>query len=297
MSLTPIPAPINGFGRRAFIALAGWWAAIRRYPFVRGARISLVTIYALFLRDAITQHGRRSAGYVWALLEPLLQLTVMMAVFTFFGRAPAIGDSMVVFFLTGILPVILVRIAIIRGANAISSNRGLMAYPQVSGFEIVTARLLLEVVTYAIVVALVALTMFAFTGLPLTAWVSEPLKLLAGLSALVLLCYGSGFLSAQIGRVFAQWSDLMSVMGRLLFFTSGVWYTLGTLPPRLREAVSYNPLAQVIEWIRDGAISGFNSAHIDYAYPIVFGSVCLFLGLFVEWLLRLGQFDLPGNSA
>ena len=33
--------------------------------------------------------------------------------------------------------------------------------------SIVTARLLLDVVTYAIVVALVALTMFAFTGLPL----------------------------------------------------------------------------------------------------------------------------------
>lgn len=291
-----MPVPSDGFGRRAFNALVGWWALMRLNPFIRGARISLVTIYALFLRDAITRHGRRSAGYVWTLMEPLLQLAVMMAVFSFFGRAPAVGDSMVVFLLTGILPVILVRIAIVRGANAISSNRGLMAYPQVSGFEIVTARLLLDLVTYAIVVALVALAMFAFTGLPLTAWVSEPLKLLAALSAMMLLCYGSGFLSAEIGRVFAQWTDLMSVMGRLLFFTSGVWYTLGTLPPRLREAVSYNPLAQVIEWIRDGVISGFDSPHINFAYPIFFGLACLFLGLFVEWLLRLGQFDLPGNS-
>lgn len=297
MSLTPIPAPSDGFGRRALSALAEWWAAVRLDPFVRGARISLVTIYALFLRDAITRHGRRSAGYVWALVEPLLQLTVMMAVFSFFGRAPAVGDSMVVFFLTGILPLILVRSSITRGASAISSNRGLMAYPQVSGFEIFTARLLLDAVTYAIVLALVVLIMFAFIGLPLTAWVSEPLKLLAALSALIILCYGSGFLSAQIGRVFAQWSDLTSVMGRLLFFTSGVWYTLGTLPPRLREAVSYNPLAQVIEWIRDGVISGFDSRHIDFAYPFAFGIVCLFVGLFVEWLLRLGQFDLPGNSA
>lgn len=297
MSLTPMQAPSDGFGRRAFSTLAGWWADVRSDPFFRGARISLVTIYALFLRDAITRHGRRSAGYVWVLIEPLLQLTVMMAVFSFFGRAPAVGDSMVVFFLTGILPVILLRSAIVRGASAISSNRGLMAYPQVSGFELVTARMLLDVVTYAIVFALVALTMFAFTGLPLTAWVSEPLKLLGALSALVILCYGAGFLSAQIGRVFVQWSDLMSGMGRLLFFTSGVWYTLGTLPPRLREAVSYNPLAQVIEWIRDGAIGGFDSRHIDFAYPIAFGVVCLFVGLFVEWLLRLGQFDLPGNSA
>ncbi len=288
MSLTPFP--LNR-GRRG----PDWRAfgeRLDRNPTWRAARISATTIYALLLREAVTRYGRRSAGYVWSLIEPLLQLTVMLTVFGFIGRSPAVGESLVVFFITGIMPLMSFRNAINRGARAITSNRSLMNYPQVRAFEIITARVLLELLTSAMVVFIIALFTKAFFALPFTAWVDNPLELEGALLVLALLCYGAGFLSAQIGRFFNQWSDLTRALGRLLFFTSGVWYTLDTLPAGLRKYVAYNPLAQVIEWIRDAAIPGFESQHVSAFYPIAFAVVCLVIGLFIEWLFQFTGLEL-----
>jgi len=291
MSLTRIPSDRDfKFDLDTFISRAT--KRMASSDVWRAAWISARTIHALLLREAVTRYGRRSAGYAWDLFQPMLQLTAMLAVFGFVGRAPPIGDSLVVFFITGIMPVMSLRQSITRGARAINSNRALMNYPQVRAFEIITARILLEMLTNILVVLLIVLFMKAFFDLAFTAWISAPLELLGALGTLYLLCYGTGFLSAQIGRLFTPWADLMAAVARLLFFTSGIWYTLETLPTSLRQIVMYNPLAQVIEWIRDAAIRGFESQHFNPIYPIAFAVVCLFLGLVLEWFYRITGLDL-----
>lgn len=250
-------------------------------------------IHALVLREAITRYGRRSAGFVWALVQPLMQLVALLAIFAFIRhRSPAAGESLTIFFMTGIMPVFLVRGGLRQGASAIRSNRGLMIYRQVGAFEVITARKILELVTSLCVVLAVMIFMRVFHGLPFYEWMDRPLSLLLALSALAFLAYGMSYLSAQIGRMFDQWRDFAGILGRLLFFTSGVWFTLDSLPPGVRGWAVYNPLAHVIEWIRDAAIPTFSSLHIDRLYPFQFGLVCLVIGLFIDWLHQLSGYDL-----
>lgn len=293
-----IPTSLGARGRNAFDGAGNLYRSlvqrvtqITQTPTYRAARLSLITIHALLLREAITRYGQRSAGYAWAMIQPLIMLSAILLIFRGVGRTPAVGDSLVVFFMTGIIPVMMFRHTISRGANAIRSNRALMRYPQVTGLEVITARVLLELLTNFLVFLIIILFMKAFKGLPIAAWISNPLELLCALGTLALLCYGAAFLSAQIGRVVSQWSDFMGVLGRFLFFTSGVWFTLDTLPPRWRHYAGYNPVAQVIEWIRDAAIPGFESAHVNPGYPIAFAVVCLVLGLFVEWVFQMSGLD------
>jgi capsular polysaccharide transport system permease protein len=256
------------------------------------AMSSLRTIHALFVRESRTRYGRRSAGYVWALISPMLLLIVMMAVFTAIARPAGAGDSLVVFFLSAILPIFLVRGGITRGGNAIRGNRVLMQYPQVNAFEVITSRVVLEALTYFIVLMLFALIMYAFVGLPLTAWIDRPLPMLEAGATLLLLCYGASFLSSQIGRAFDPWNELTGPLGRILLLTSGLWYTMGSLPPEFLQYVQYNPLAHVIEWIRDASISDFQSDLYNPWYPISLGVIFLFLGLFIDWLYRISGYDL-----
>ncbi|MFN3816867.1 ABC transporter permease [Brevundimonas sp.] len=253
---------------------------------------SLRTIHALFLRDSRTRYGRRSAGYVWALISPMILLVVMMAVFTAIARPAGAGESLVVFFLSAILPIYLFRGSITRGGNAIRGNRVLMQYPQVNAFEVITSRLLLEALTYFIVLILFALIMYAFFGLPLLAWIDRPLPMLQAGGALFLLCYGACFLSSQIGRAFDPWNELTGPMGRIILLTSGLWFTMGSLPPEFLNFVQYNPLAHVIEWIRDASISDFQSDLYNPWYPLTLGVIFLFLGLFIDWLYRISGYDL-----
>lgn len=258
----------------------------------RGVVSGLRTIHALLLRESRTRYGRRSGGYVWALISPMIMLVVMMLVFSAIARPAGAGDSLIVFFLTAILPIFLVRGAVTRGGSAIRANRVLMHYPQVNAFEVITARTLLECLTYFIVLVLFVLIMFSFVGLPFTAWVDQPLGMLQAGGALFILCYGVGFLSSQIGRAFDPWNELTGPIGRILLLTSGLWFTLGSLPPDFLAIVKYNPIAHIVEWVRDVSIRDFRSDLYNPWYPVSVGVVFLFAGMFIDWLYRISGYDL-----
>jgi len=281
-------------GERSGEGLPEWGRRIAEAlrPLSAAAGSTFKTIHALLLRESRTRYGRRSGGYVWALISPMILLVTMVVVFAAITRPAGAGDSMVVFFLTAILPVFLVRNVIARGGNAIRANRVLMHYPQVNAFEVITARTLLECLTYFIVLVLFALIMFAFFGLSFTAWIDQPLGMLEVGGALFLLCYGAGFLSSQIGRAFDPWNELTGPIGRILLLTSGLWFTLGSLPPEFLAIVKYNPLAHIVEWIRDVSIRDFRSDLYNPWYPLGLGLIFLVAGLFIDWLYRISGYDL-----
>lgn len=258
-------------------------------PFIAAVVGVANVVHALILREAITRYGRRSAGYIWALFVPVLQAVVLIALFSAIGRSAAAGDSLVVFFITGIIPVFAWRNAAVRGATALHANRALMTYPQVRPFEIVLARTVLELSTSAVVVLVIVVAMAVFGGLTLDHWVDRPLSLMAALAVFVLLCHGTAVLSAQIGRVFDQWKDIMGATGRVFFFASGVWYTFASLPPGPRGIVAYNPLAHLIEWIRDAVISSYSSDLYNPWYPLWVAIILLAAGLFMEWRSRFDE--------
>lgn len=267
------------------------WLDDPRVRWARGAAASFWTslvavskvVHALILREAITRYGRRSAGYIWALFVPVLQAAVLIALFSAIGRGAAAGDSLVVFFITGIIPVFAWRNAAVRGATALQANRWLMTYPQVRPFEIVLARTILEMSTSAVVVLVIVVAMAVFGGLTLDHWIDRPLSLACAIGVFVLLCHGTAVLSAQIGRIFDLWKDIMAATGRVFFFASGVWYTFASLPPGPRQIVAYNPLAHLIEWIRDAVISSYSSDLYNPWYPLAVAIVLLTIGLLMEW--------------
>lgn len=244
-------------------------------------------IEAMILRESITRYGRRSAGFVWALINPMLLVGVMMLLFTFMGRQPAAGEYLSVFFITGIIPVMAWRNAAVQGAGAITGNRGLLNYPQIRPLHIVVARTILELAISGLVVLLFVAGFWTFMDVPITAWIDEPLTLLQALGCLALLCYGSAVLSSQIGRVFQLWGTIMSRLGRILFFTSGLWYTFASLPTGPRALMVYNPLAHNIEWLRDGVIPGFESEFYNPGFPLSVGVIFLAAGLCMEWLIAI----------
>lgn len=281
---------------RLIARLRGLWMEFWRSDFRRGLRLSLIAVHAMLLRDASTRFGQRSAGAVWVIIAPLLRLGGMILLFSFLQRGPAAGDSLVIFFMTGMVPVFLIRNAVTSSGAAIRSSAALLSYPHISALEVVAARVWIEVIADIVVIAVIAFGAKAFVGLEIAAWISEPLELICAMIMLVYFVYAVSFLSAQIGRMWQQWTDISRFMARAIFFTSGVWFTMGSLPPEMREIVKYNPVAHVIEWIRDASIHGFESDLFSVSYPFWFATVCLFIGLFINWLYRLGGYDMePGR--
>ena len=72
-------------------------AAKRRFP---GAR----TVAALMLREMATTYGRSPGGYLWAILEPVVGILLLTAIFSIAFHTPPLGVNFPIFYATGLVP-------------------------------------------------------------------------------------------------------------------------------------------------------------------------------------------------
>lgn len=69
-----------------------------------GIEVMYASIRALFLRELQTRFGHYRIGYVWALLEPALNVIFMLILFGAIVKRVLPGIDYTVFLINGILP-------------------------------------------------------------------------------------------------------------------------------------------------------------------------------------------------
>jgi capsular polysaccharide transport system permease protein len=244
-------------------------------------------IYGLMLRESRTRYGTSDIGYLWALIDPAAQLAMLWLIFDLLGRNPPVPCSMPVFLVTAILPYFFWRNCANRGASAASANLPLLTYPQVKVFDVVVARVLLDAATLVFVTAVFVITLRFTTGELFIHWVRDPFVLSTGIMALFYFAFCTSVLTSSLGRIWRAWPQFFSYVSRPLYFTSGIFFTLGQLPTSFKAVGIYNPIAHLLEWIRTGAIPGFISTSYNPYFPLIFASIMLFVGLFIDWVLRV----------
>jgi len=244
-------------------------------------------VHALILRETRTRHGGLRLGYAWALVEPAVQLGVLWLFYELMGRRVPINASMPAFLLTGIFPYLAWRSASVLGSTAIESNGPLMVHSQVQPVAIVTARVVLEMATTLVVFLIFILLLKLFGGEPFSSWTDEPLSLLGAFGAMSFLAFGFALFNSGISRILTFWPEVIRMTARVLFFTSGVFYTMESLPPNARAIILLNPMSHMIEWIRSAALPGFESDLYSVWYILAWSVWLTFAGLFIDWLLRI----------
>src|SRR5205085_1286096 len=112
-----------------------------------------------------TRFGDAKLGYGWALIEPVLHITVLSATFAVLMHGqPPIGTHFFIFYYTGLVPYLVFVHTSSGMSHAITGNAALLQLPPVTTFDVIAARGLLEIVT-DIIVAVILLAGFAAIGL------------------------------------------------------------------------------------------------------------------------------------
>jgi len=105
-------------------------------------------------------------GYGWALIEPMLHLMLLSAVFALLmHEKPPIGTHFFIFYFTGLVPYHVFIHTSTSMMHGLTSNGSLLQLPLVTPFDVIFSRGLLEFAT-DIVVAVILLAAFAAFGLP-----------------------------------------------------------------------------------------------------------------------------------
>ena len=239
----------------------------------RSAGIQGRVIHALLLREILTRYGRHNIGFLWLFVEPMLFTTGVTTLWTITKAVHGSNLPIVAFALTGYSAVLLWRNMPARCIGAIEPNLSLMYHRNVRVIDIFIARLLLEGGGATISFATLSL-FFIYIG-----WLDPPVDILTVACGWLFTAWFGASLAILLGAL-AERSEIVDKIWHpasyLAFPLSGAGFTLAALPPVARYYLSYVPMVNGVELVREGYFG--NRIHAFYSIPYL-TAVCVALTL------------------
>lgn len=241
-------------------------------------QIQVATVRALFFRELLTRFGtdQLRLGYIWAVLSPGLQVLMMVVIFSIIKVRVVPNMDYVLFLVAGIVPWMLFSSSATRALGAVEANKGLFNYRPVLPIDAVIARTLLEGVLYFAVFVLF-LSGLWWLGYEIS--VSHVPLLLVSWLLLWLFSLGFALIMMVIGHWSAEIARFVSILIRIMYFISGILYSLHVLPEEYLAYVLWNPVPHVIEHMRHALAPTYPIDHVSYGYFLASTLVVMFVGL------------------
>jgi lipopolysaccharide transport system permease protein len=212
-------------------------------------------VRALVLRDLRSRYAGSSAGLVWSIASPLLQITILTIVFSFVLDVRLTGLTDVPFPVVlawGLFPWIAVQEALARSTTALVDN-GVMIKRMSFRPEV----LIVQVTLAAAIQQLVALALLG-VAMPLLGVSLRPGLALCVLPFALQLCLmiGVGWILGVLHVYFRDTAQVVVAALQAWFYLTPIVYTLNTAPEILQRLLLLNPLCGIVETFRAFALGG-----------------------------------------
>ncbi|HHQ4672231.1 ABC transporter permease [Aeromonas veronii] len=250
-------------------------------------RTSLVVLkdvtFGLLMRELKTRFGNYRMGYSWAVLDPLLTISLFCFVFGIRQRNGFGGVEAPVFVAAGYLPFLMFQNVTSQLQSAVSANKGLFCYRQVTPFATLLSRFLLETLIGVLVafVLILGLIWLGFDAMP-----ADPLAVLSGYGLLMSFSFALGTLFCVITSLSEEAKKLIPILMRPMMWISAVFFPLAAVPQGYQHLLLWNPVVHALELIRSGWIAGFQTQGGSWSYLT---SITLILLTFAMSAYRLGH--------
>lgn len=250
--------------------------------------LSLRVVGALMVREMVTRYSRMAGGYLWAILEPVGAIALLALVFSQAFRAPPLGTSFALFYATGYLPMMMFSDLAAKTAEALSFNRQLLNYPNVSLPDALAARFLLNLLTHLLVITLFFGGLFALSDQRPAV---EMTPLLLGLGVVAALGFGIGAANCFLTAVTPIWGPIWGVLMRPLFIISCIFFTFESVPQMWRDVLWYNPVIHGVGLVRAGIYPTYDARYAEPGYVLALALITAAAGLFLlrkhrSWILH-----------
>jgi capsular polysaccharide transport system permease protein len=237
-------------------------------------------LFALVMREMSTRFGRSSGGYVWAVLDPVVAVLIMTAIFSQISRHPPLGRDFALFFATGYMAFHIYKDISDYVSNAISSNKALLNFPRISIVDTILARFILQFITSVFVTFLLLSYLYLVST---DQYIIRVEYIFGAIGLAAVLGLGVGALNCLLFPYSATWQKVFSLLNRPLFIISGVFFLVEELPAWARDALWWNPLTHVVATMRVGFYPMY---HPDFVSPVYVIAVGVGILIFAVLLLR-----------
>ena len=238
---------------------------------------------AVVLRDIRSRYFNHGLGFLLIAVWPLAHMLILLAVYAALGRQAPYGDSLRVFFATGLIPT-LAFVYVSRWMSlSLILNRPMLAFPVVTVLDIMAARAFLEI-TAAVLTLIFLFLILLFMGD--NPYPFDPHEAAFAYLACLLLAIGFGSIAGVLVMFMPVFATVYALTMILFYLLSGTLFVLSALPEPIAYALSWNPVLQTVEWMRSAYYPDYSDKYLDKTYTLGFGMSSLCLGLLMERVFR-----------
>lgn len=226
----------------------------------------------LVIRELKVRYKRSVLGFAWALVTPLLYLSVFYFVFkvALSLDIPRFGP----YAFTGMLVYSWFQSSLSQASGAITNNRELIKWPGFTAAILPAVTVTTNLIHFLLALPLLMLFL-VFDGTGLGSMVVL-LPVVIGIQFALTL--GLAWLVAAGNALFRDIKHLVGVLLQLLFFLTPVFYHADMVPERYQSLYRVNPMVHLLE--------AYRGILLDGVWPR--GTTLLALGMLAAVLLVLG---------
>lgn len=233
-------------------------------------------IGALIMRELHTRYGRDNIGYLWLFLEPGLLAAGVATVHYFADIHLPWGMEIVPFYVSGYSCYQLFRSLANRAGATVEANGSLLFHRPVTMFDLLLSRALLDAgsMMSAGLLILAASGALGVGHLP-----ARPLVFFEAWGMNLWFCFALSMLILAGNIVFPALDKFVHPATYLILPMSNAFTIFEQMPSFVIPYISWWPLSQINEMIREGMFADFDSQYVSSAYIVLCCAILTCLGL------------------
>ena len=207
------------------------------------------TISSLVSKDFKLKYRRSILGVAWSVLNPLLMMCVLAAVFT---NVLKFGDvaNFPMYLILGNVLFALMSDSTSTAMTSILESAPLIKKIKISKMIFPIEKVLFQLVNFAISLIAVVIVMVFFRIAPTVNLLALPLLLVY----MLLFCSGLGMLLSALAVFFRDICHFWSVIITAWTYATPLFYPVSLLPDWMQAAEAFNPLYHYVSYFRDIAM-------------------------------------------
>lgn len=238
--------------------------------------------FALARYALLASTARSKLGVIWIVLTPTLQVALYGLIFGLV-LGDTRPDNFVAFLIIGVVVFQFISGSFVDGTKSITSNASLVRSMDFPRILLPFATTFSQLGRFLGVLPLALLALIIIGERPDLDWFGIiPVVIL-----ILVFAFGLSMLSARLTTDFSDLSQLIPFLNRLLFYSSGVFFSI----EKLINAYGFleflrwaNPISVYLELARGAVVTGYESTMTDWLTGVIWAVGMLSTGFIFFWL-------------
>lgn len=230
---------------------------------------------SLVNKDFKLKYRRSVLGVLWSILNPLLMMCVLTAVFSFIFRFDI--ENYPLYLILGQILFSLMSAATSSSMTSIVDAAPLLKKIKVNRMVFPLEKVSFEVVNFVISLVAVAIVMIFFKITPSATMLALPLLLVY----VVMFSLGIGLLLAALAVFFRDVVHLWGVVITAWTYATPIFYPISMLDGWMQQVMQFNPMYHFVSYFRDIMMYSTMPGIMENALCLAGSAAILALGVFV----------------